>query len=279
MEANNILLNKIIELAFLEDLGVAGDVTSKAFLKNKNVVNAEIVAKQDMIVSCLDIIFHVFNKISNSIDIELFVKDGDEVHSGKTICKIAGPAYDVLSGERICLNFLMRACGIATLTRKCTNLIKHCKAKVAGTRKTLPGLRIIDKQAVIDGGGVPHRFGLYDGCLIKENHIAAAGSISAAIEQAKYSSHHLLKVEVEVETVEQLKEALNAGADIALLDNMELSQIIKSVKITQNKIPLEVSGGVNINNIVSIAETGVDYISLGMLTHSSPAADLSLLIK
>jgi len=202
--------------------------------------------------------------------------DGSPVEPGDKIANVSGSARAILAAERVALNFLQRMSGIATLTRKYVDLVSHTGAKIADTRKTTPGFRRLEKYAVTVGGGVNHRFNLSDGVLIKDNHIAAAGSITAAVTAAKKAAPHLLKIECEVSTLNQLDEAIAAGADVILLDNMPLDLLRQAVELGAGRVITEASGGVNESNVAAIAETGVDIISVGALTHSVRALDISL---
>ncbi len=275
MIEENPLVREIIQLALKEDIG-SGDITTEAVIEEDKEVNAKLVAKEDFILAGLPIFKKVFKFLSPQIHFEDFHKDGDLVKKGKIISRIKGSASCILKGERVALNFLQRMSGIATITRKFVERISYTDAKILDTRKTAPGNRILDKYAVKVGGGKNHRLGLYDGILIKDNHIALLGSVRKAIRLVKKNAPHTLKIEVEVENLDQLKEAIDEGADIVLLDNMDIDQIREAVRIGKGKVLIEVSGGVNLENVKEIAETGVDFISVGAITHSVKGVDISL---
>jgi nicotinate-nucleotide pyrophosphorylase (carboxylating) len=223
--------------------------------------------------------FQVFHYLDAAIQLTRFAQDGDRIKSGTVIARVSGSTRVLLAGERVALNLLQHMSGIATLTSKYVEQLKGLKAQVLDTRKTLPGLRQLEKYAVRIGGGTNHRFGLYDGVLIKDNHIKAVGSIAKAIESARKKAHHLLKIEVETKTLDEVREALAAKADIILLDNMQLDMIREAVKLINGQASVEASGNVTFETIREIGETGVDFISSGSLTHSAPAADISMKIK
>jgi len=268
-------VDKIIALALEEDAS-HNDVTSRAVVPPTVRVKARITARQRLIVSGSAAALRVFEMIDPSVSAQLKVGDGVEVLSGDVIANIEGLARSILAGERVALNLLQQLCGVATLTREFCSAIKGTAAKIVDTRKTLPGLRALQKQAVLDGGGVNHRMSLADGVLIKDNHIAAAGSISEAVEMARRGAHHLLKIEVEVETLDGVREALGAGADVVMLDNMPVEMIAAAVKLIDGRAVVEASGGITLNNVLEVAEAGVDLISVGQLTHSAPACDISV---
>ena len=268
-------VDKIIALALEEDASL-NDVTSKAVVAPTLHVKARITARQRLVVSGSSAALRVFQMIDPTISAELMVDDGAEVLAGDVIGDVLGPARSILAGERVALNLLQQLCGVATLTNKFCNAIKVTSAKIIDTRKTLPGIRALQKQAVLDGGGANHRMSLADGVLIKDNHVAAAGSISQAIQLARRGAHHLLKVEVEVETLDGVQEALSAGADVVMLDNMPLDMIAAAVKLVDGRAVVEASGNISLDNVLEVAKTGVDLISVGRLTHSAPACDVSL---
>lgn len=269
-------IKETIKNALEEDIG-QGDITSQfIFLKNK-VIRGKFVAKEKGIVAGLMVAQMVFKIIDNKISFKQYVNDGSIVKRNQTIAKVTGPIKSLLAAERTVLNFLQRMSGIATLTNQFVKKVKKTKTTILDTRKTAPGLRIIDKWAVYLGGGKNHRIGLYDMILIKDNHLKAAGSLKKAIKLVKKQSYkNGLKIEIEINTLTQLKEVLEGNVDIIMLDNMNLNQIKKSVTLVNKKIKLEISGGVNLNNIEKFAQSGVDYISIGALTHSSKALDISL---
>jgi nicotinate-nucleotide pyrophosphorylase (carboxylating) len=268
-------IQDIIETALAEDIG-SGDITTMAVVDRNAEGGAEIIAKEDMVVAGALIAEAVFKTIDAKIEFKAFVKDGDGVKKGKTIAAVSGRLSAIFMGERVALNFLQRLSGIATLTSQFVNNIKGLKVKILDTRKTTPGLRILEKYAVRMGGGFNHRFGLCDGVLIKDNHIAAVGSIAEAVCKAREKAPKNMLIEVEVKNLNEVKEAIIAGADVIMLDNMKPSLMKQAVKIIGKAALIEASGGVNLKNIRAIAKTGVDFISVGALTHSARAVDISL---
>ena len=260
-----------------EDLG-AGDLTSGAIFSLGQMACAEFVAQVPMIaVGMSTVAAQVFTIINPDVRIKA-VADGTIMTPGQTALTVDGPVLDLLKAERVALNLVQRLCGIATLTAKFVNLIRPLPVKIADTRKTTPGLRQFEKYAVRVGGGHNHRFSLSDGVMIKDNHLAAAGSISKAVAMVRASIPHTLKIEVEAETLEQVKECLDCGVEIILLDNMDCATMRQAVMITDGRALLEASGGVNLSNVRQVAETGVNIISIGALTHSAPACDISMRI-
>lgn len=268
-------IQSIIETALAEDIG-SGDITTMATVDKNAEGSAEITAKENFVVSGILIAEAVFKTVAEKIIFKAFVKDGDEVKKGKAIARVSGRLSSILTGERVALNFLQRLSGIATLTQQFVNKTKGFKAKILDTRKTTPGLRILEKYAVRMGNGFNHRFGLCDGVLIKDNHIAAVGSIAEAVFKARENSPHNMLIEVEVKNLKEVREAVIAGADIILLDNMKPAVMRKAVNIIGKAALVEASGGVNLKNVRVIAKTGVDFISVGALTHSARAVDISL---
>jgi len=268
-------LEPLVRLALAEDLG-PGDLTTALTVDPTVQAQAEIVAKQDLVLSGLDPARLTFSLVDPAIEFKPSAADGDRIKIGTVMVRLNGPAQGLLTAERVALNFLMRLSGVATLTARFVAAVRGSRAKIVDTRKTTPGLRFLEKAAVRAGGGVNHRCGLYDGILIKDNHIAAAGSITAAVTRAGTGAPHTLKVEVEVEDLAGLEEAIAAGADIVLLDNMSPEQLARAVALARGRVLLEASGGVNLDNVAQIAAAGVDFISIGALTHSAPAVDLSL---
>jgi nicotinate-nucleotide pyrophosphorylase (carboxylating) len=272
-------LDRLIDLALEEDLG-SGDVTTQALIPPDLLGEAHIRAKQDLVVAGLPVAARVFHKVDASLIFEAQVEEGAQAPPGTVLARLTGPVAAILTGERPALNFLQRLSGVATFTRRMVSLIAGAKAALVDTRKTTPGWRTLEKYAVRLGGARNHRAGLYDGVLIKNNHIAAAGSITQAVQQARAQAHHLLKIEVEVPDLEGLKEALAAGADIIMLDNMDEAAMMEAVNITAGRVPLEASGSMSADRLARVAATGVNLISMGALTHSAPAADIHLrLIK
>jgi len=273
---NDLLyLDGIIQKALEEDIG-PGDLTTDSIIDPHVKGKASLLARESMILAGLPIFSMVFTLLDPELEFEYRYQDGAAIPSGEVICHISGRLAPILKAERTALNFLQRMSGIATLTSEYVANVSPRKVKILDTRKTAPGLRALDKYAVKMGGGFNHRIGLFDGVLIKDNHIAAAGSISKAVDLAKSNSPHTLKVEVEVETLAGVQEALEAGADIILLDNMTIDAMKHAVNVINGKALVEVSGNVTLGNIREIAEIGVDFISIGALTHSVKAVDLSL---
>lgn len=270
-------LSKIVETAINEDLGLAGDITSQAILPEDRLGSAVIIAKQRGIVAGLFVVEAVFQRVDNTLDFEGAVADGAVIEPGQIVAKIDGNLLSILTGERVALNFLGHMSGIATLTRQYVEKTEPIGVDIKDTRKTLPGLRPLEKYAVLVGGGKNHRFGLYDAVLIKENHIQTAGGVSEAVRLVRENLEGDLAVEVETETIGQVREAVKAGADIIMLDNMEAAVIAEAVKVVDGKAILEVSGGVNLDNVEEKAKAGPDYISIGAITQSAPAFDFSLL--
>jgi nicotinate-nucleotide pyrophosphorylase (carboxylating) len=266
----------LIHRALEEDIGPS-DITTSLLIPDENESRALYIAKGIFVLAGLPFSREVFQILDPSISFKVFYNEGANVMKGDVVAEVHGKTRAILSGERVSLNILQRLSGIATLTSMYVHKIKGLKAKIVDTRKTTPCQRFMEKYAVRMGGGGNHRFGLFDGILIKDNHIEAVGSIKEAVKLAK-SSHHLAKIEVEVENLYDLKEAIKAGADIVMLDNMSVSDIKEAVKISNGRVLLEASGGVKLENVRDIAEAGVDLISVGALTHSAVAVDISLKI-
>lgn len=272
---NPIYVEAVVKSALTEDIG-SGDITTLLTIPESSTSRAEIMAKDDGVVCGIDVAAEAFNALDKGVNFNQTRADGSRVRHGDVIAVISGRTHTILTAERVALNFLQRMSGIATLTAKYVKLVSHTKARVIDTRKTTPGLRLLEKYAVTIGGGFNHRYGLSDGILIKDNHIAAARGIERAVAAAKKRAPHTLKIEVEVTSLEQLKEAITAGADAVLLDNMTPDMMKQAVEITAGEVMLEASGGINEGSIVAAAETGVDLISIGELTHSPRALDISL---
>ncbi|MEN6357089.1 MAG: carboxylating nicotinate-nucleotide diphosphorylase [Armatimonadota bacterium] len=270
-----VYLESVVKNAIAEDVG-SGDITTALTIPNDLTAHGVITAKESGIIAGQELAWVVFHEFFTQTMYEPVIRDGKHVKAGTVIGDVSGKARTILTGERVALNFLQRMSGIATLTAKYVDQVKHTKARIVDTRKTTPGLRRLEKYAITCGGGYNHRFGLDDGILIKDNHIAAAGGITAAIEAAKDNAPHTLKIEVEVVDIKGLEEAIRAGADIVMLDNMPLDEMRKAVSIADGKVLLEASGGVSLKSVNEIAETGVDIISVGALTHSAPALDINL---
>lgn len=271
-------LRKILRTAFEEDIGL-GDITTNAFLTGQEMGTAKAIAKSDMVVAGLDVFREAFLCMDERTACHGYASDGRVAKAGEILAEVSGTLRSILTAERVALNFFQRMSGIATLTRQYVDRIAGTRAKILDTRKTVPGLRYFDKYAVRVGGGSNHRFGLYDGVLIKDNHIAAAGGISQALGRVREMIPHTLKVEIEVRNLDELAEALSAGADIIMLDNMSVAEMTKAVCFVDGRVPLEASGNVTLATVRQIAETGVDLISVGSLTHSVSAADISLIIE
>lgn len=271
-------VDKIIRNALDEDLGW-GDVTTDSTIPFATQIAGRFIAKQQGIVCGIEVCKRVFEIMDSSIAFEILIQDGQKVEKGDVIANIKGSARSILKGERVALNLLQRMSGIATTANQYAEAVKGTSARVVDTRKTMPGLRMLDKHAVLTGGCHNHRYNLSDLVLIKDNHIKAAGGITPAVQAAKSKLSHALKIEVEVESLEQLDEALKAGADIIMLDNMSLDMMREAVKRTNGKALLEASGNVELTgerSAAAIAQTGVDIISVGALTHSVKAMDISL---
>lgn len=261
-----------------EDLG-RGDITTQATVRGAARARGRFLAKQDFVLCGLEVAEAVFGTLDPNVEIESRSYDGQSIKAGTHFAQIEGPATALLTGERAALNILQRMSGVATITKAFVDRIAGTGAKIVDTRKTTPGLRLLEKYAVTVGGGANHRFGLDDGVLIKDNHIALAGGVRRAVEMARTLAHHLLKIEVEVANRDQLVEALDARADVIMLDNLTIEEISESVKLIRERAPdclIEVSGGVNLETVRPMAECGVDLISVGAITHSATAVDISL---
>ncbi len=265
-----------LDAAFAEDLGLAGDITTNAIIAPTDTCRAVIAARKPGRIAGLPIAEAAFRRLDPSIAVRIATPDGTDAEAGTAIAEMSGNTRAILSAERVALNFLGHLSGIATHTRAFAEAIEGTRARICCTRKTTPGLRAFEKYAVRMGGGMNHRFGLFDAVLIKDNHIAAAGGIGPAIEKARAGAGHLVKIEVEVDRLDQLEEALHHKIDVALLDNMSLDQLRRAVVMAGGSVVLEASGGVTLESVRSIAETGVDMISSGALTHSSKVLDLGL---
>ncbi|HVV33954.1 MAG TPA: carboxylating nicotinate-nucleotide diphosphorylase [Vitreimonas sp.] len=272
----DVMLEPIVRLALLEDLGAAGDVTTDAMIDPDERGRWALRARKPGVVAGLDAAGLTAWILDPDILFKIAKHDGERVAAGETIAEIEGYARSVLIAERTMLNFAGRLSGVATLTRAYVDAVAGTKAKIVCTRKTTPGLRALEKRAVRLGGGGPHRYGLNDAILIKDNHIAAAGGVSAAMARAKAYAGHLMPIEIEVDSLKQLDEALPFAPSVILLDNFALSDLKTAVDRVAGKVPLEASGGVNLDTVRAIAETGVDVISVGALTHSAPALDIGL---
>jgi nicotinate-nucleotide pyrophosphorylase (carboxylating) len=271
-----LLVADAVRLAHLEDLGRAGDITTQATIPAAAQASAVIAAREAGVVAGLDLAREAFRQMDAALRFEACLADGARLTPGDVVAKIVGPARGLLSAERVALNYLGRLSGVASLTARYAERIAHTKAKICDTRKTTPLLRAFEKYAVRCGGGANHRYGLDDAVLIKDNHIAVAGGVKAALRAAKPHVGHLVKIEIEVDTLDQLRAVLNEGADAVLLDNMSLEDLRTAVGMIRGRMIAEASGGVTLETIQAIAETGVDLISVGALTHSARVLDLGL---
>ncbi|HMB14914.1 MAG TPA: carboxylating nicotinate-nucleotide diphosphorylase [Pelovirga sp.] len=271
-------IERVVRTALQEDIGL-GDVTSMAVVARDARAQAELVAKEDFVIAGLDVAAAVFHHLDPDLSFEKIFVDGQKVRRGEVLAWLKGSALMLLQGERVALNLLQRMSGIATLTAHFVAAVEGTGAAIVDTRKTAPGLRALDKYAVRVGGGRNHRIGLFDGVLIKENHIAAAGGIAAAIAAIRVNVPHTLKIEVETRNLDEVQQALDAGADIIMLDNMTNADMVAAVALIDNRALTEASGGVNLERVHEIGATGVNIISVGTLTHSVVAADISMLFK
>jgi nicotinate-nucleotide pyrophosphorylase (carboxylating) len=275
-----LAIDEAVARALAEDLGRAGDVTSIATIPEATGASAVMVARQAGVIAGLPLAVATLQKLAPDIRIEAHAHDGDAVTRGQHLLRIAGPARAVLSSERTALNFVGRLSGVATLTADYVKRTEGTKTRICCTRKTTPGLRALEKYAVRCGGGFNHRFGLDDAILIKDNHIAVAGGVRAVLQRARSHAGQLVKIEIEVDTLDELRDVLDTRlADVVMLDNMDLATLREAVKIAAGRVVLEASGGVTLNSIADIAGTGVDYISSGALTHSAPNFDVALDIE
>ncbi len=268
-------ISSFIAEALREDIG-PGDITTEALIPSGLKGRAEIIAKERLILAGIDVAREVFKQVDPAISFTAGHADGSELLPGALIATVSGELASLLTAERLALNLMQRLSGIATLTREYVKRTEETVAKIMDTRKTIPGLRALEKYAVKVGGGKNHRFGLFDGILIKDNHIAAVGNIKDAVRRAREKAPHTLKIEVETESIEQVKEALAAGADIIMLDNMDINTMKDAIKLIDGKALIEASGGINLDNVRQVAETGVDFISVGAITHSARAVDISM---
>lgn len=275
MATMKINVDELIWMALKEDI-TSEDITTNAIMREDKLGEAQLLCKQDGIIAGLQVFERVFQLLDENTNITFQAKDGDEVKSGDLLATVTGDIRTILTGERVALNYLQRMSGIATHTRHLVELLGDAKTKLLDTRKTTPNMRIFEKYAVKVGGGTNHRYNLSDGILIKDNHIGAAGGIKEAVALAKDYAPFVRKIEVEVENMEQVKEALEAGADIIMLDNMDDAAMKKAVQFIAGRAETECSGNVTAERVKDIIETGVDYVSCGALTHSSPILDVSL---
>ncbi|MBR7132121.1 MAG: carboxylating nicotinate-nucleotide diphosphorylase [Clostridia bacterium] len=277
MNSVTMMINadKYILSALQEDI-TGEDITTNSVMREFKMGEVELICKQDGVIAGLDVFKRVFELLDANVQIDLFCTDGDRVLNGERIAILRGDIRVLLSGERTALNFLQRMSGIATYTRAIANLLEGSKTKLLDTRKTTPNMRIFEKYAVKVGGGYNHRYNLSDGILLKDNHIGAAGGVKQAVAMAREYAPFVRKIEVEVENLEMLKEALEAGADIIMLDNMSVEEMKEAVKLSAGRAETECSGNVTKENVAKLVDIGVDYISSGALTHSAPILDLSL---
>ncbi len=271
-----ILWTDMVKTALLEDLGGMGDVTTDSVVDADLKGVGRIVAREKGTLAGGGVVREVYGQLDPELAVVQLVADGEDFQSGQTLLEIQGTARAILTGERVTLNFLGRACGIATTTRAICRLLEGTSTRVVATRKTTPGLRRLEKHAVVMGGGGPHRFGLDDAVMIKDNHVAAAGGVAEAMERARHRVGHLCKIELEVDTLEQLEQALPLQPDVVLLDNMDLATLRQAVEMVAGACLTEASGGITAANVRQVAETGVDLISMGSLTHSSRCLDVSM---
>lgn len=275
----NIIIEPLVRMALAEDLGRSGDITTNSTIPVETKARVVIAAREEGRIAGLDLAETAFRMVDATLNIKRLKPEGSDVKKGDAVMEIEGSARAILTAERVALNFVGRMSGVATLTLKMVRAVGNHKARIAATRKTTPGLRSIEKYAVQVGGGIPHRYGLDDAVMIKDNHIAMAGGIRVAIRSAKQHIGHTVKIEVEVDTLDQLKEVLEEGADIIMLDNMSLDDMTAAVKTINGRAIIEASGGVTLERIPAIAATGVDLISSGAITHSAPNFDVGLDFK
>lgn len=275
---NRKILEEVVSAALDEDLGL-GDLTTDAIVPPRMPVYGDFLAKEDLVLAGWPVVEKVFNVIAPEVVVRANCQEGDCVAKGTILGRVEGPAGALLKGERVSLNFLQQLSGVATATHKYVEAVKDSGVRILDTRKTTPGLRFLEKYAVRVGGGKNHRLGLYDGILIKENHITVAGSVKEAVRRARQGIDHLKKIEIEVTNFQELKEVLEVNVDAILLDNMTVEQVREAVRIVGGRVQLEVSGGVTLKNVREYAATGVNFISVGALTHSVKAVDISLELK
>lgn len=273
---NPIQVDRIVDMALDEDLGRAGDITSAATLSASCTARATLAARRSGTLAGLPVALSVFRRLGPDLRIESMATDGDALSKGVALAVIEGDAHAILGAERVALNFLGHLSGIATATATFATRIVHTQAKVVCTRKTTPGLRALEKYAVRCGGGANHRFGLDDAVLIKDNHIAVAGGIASALTAAKAAVGHLVKVQIEVDGLDQLEEVLATGADAVLLDNFTPDMLVDAVRRVDGHMTVEASGGITLDSVVAVAETGIDLLSSGWITHSAPNLDIGL---
>ncbi len=277
-EIDFALIKPIIDYALREDIG-SGDITTNSIIPIDLQSTATMTAKSTGIIAGITVAEYIFKLLDPNITLKAFVQDGQSVNKGELILEITGSYRTLLTGERLALNFMQRMSGIATMTHNCVKELIGTKAQILDTRKTAPGLRLLDKYAVLMGGGTNHRIGLYDMVLLKDNHIKIAGGITNAIAQVKKHNIKSLKIEVETTTIDQVQEALTQGADIIMLDNMSTQMMTQCVKLIGDQAKIEASGNMTIERLKEVAKTGIDFISIGALTHSVIAFDISMNIE
>jgi nicotinate-nucleotide pyrophosphorylase (carboxylating) len=270
------LMDRIVLTALDEDLGTAGDITSRVTVSEDATARAEVVVRKSGVVAGLTVAARAFALVDPKLHVDMNVADGGQVEPGTVVLRISGHARAILTAERTALNFLGHLSGVASETRKLVNAVAHTKARICCTRKTTPGLRALEKYAVRCGGGFNHRFGLGDGLLIKDNHIVAAAGLSAAVRDAKAKVGHMVKIEVEVDRIDQIAAALDGGADVIMLDNMDPPTMSEAVRLIDGHAVVEASGSITIDTVAAVAESGVDVISVGWITHSAPCLDVGL---
>ena len=271
-------IRDLLEMALREDIGT-GDITSESVIPANAQAVGTIKAKSDGIIAGLDVAAEILRMLDPEVSFRKLVSDGDQVHSGQELATAEGSARSILTAERTVLNFVQRLSGIATMTSEYVRAASGYHAKIIDTRKTTPGWRVLEKYAVRVGGGSNHRFGLYDAVLIKENHIAVAGGVAEAVARARERIPHTMKIEVEVETLDQVREAIESGADIIMPDNMDVDAMAEAVRLIKGRVIVEASGGIRLKDIPAIAATGVDLISIGALTNAAPPLDISMYIQ
>ena len=276
MTLSPALYDEVVRRALREDVGEAGDLTSEACVPSDASSTARLMVRAAGVVAGMDVATHVFATVDPSLEIDRRVEDGSAVEAGTVAAVVAGRSRAILLAERTALNLLGRMCGVATATARLVQAVEGTGATIVDTRKTMPGLRALDKYSVRMGGGRNHRFGLHDAVMIKDNHIVAAGGITAAVEAVRDRVGHTVTVEVEVEDLEQLEELLEVGADVVLLDNMDVDTLRRAVETVDGRMVCEASGGVTLDTVGAIAATGVDVISVGWITHSAPQLDVAL---
>jgi nicotinate-nucleotide pyrophosphorylase (carboxylating) len=272
----SLLIEPVVRAALIEDLGRAGDITTAAVVSASARATGVIAARQAGVVAGVDCVLAAFRLVDPEVGVAVHHGDGSRIVPGTVIATVAGPARAVLTGERVALNFLCQLSGVATATAGLVDAVRGHRARITCTRKTTPGLRALEKHAVRAGGGISHRFGLDDGVLIKDNHIVAAGGIAIAVERARRAIGHMVKIEVEVETLAELQTALTAGVDAVLLDNMTPAMLTEAVSLIGGRVVSEASGRITRETVAAVAATGVDVISAGWITHSAPALDFGL---